>query len=94
MVLETLVKKRPQLVHPPFGLGESKLFRNTVILARPKILILPMLRKISLFAFFVLKRKMTRDGARNVPWHAPPVSNSERSLAARSLYFSLSQFKQ
>ena len=22
MVLETLVKKRPQLVHPPFGLGE------------------------------------------------------------------------
>ena len=23
MVLETLVKKRPQLVHPPFGLGEQ-----------------------------------------------------------------------
>ena len=22
MVLETLVKKKPQLVHPPFGLGE------------------------------------------------------------------------
>ena len=25
MVLETLVKKRPQLVHPPFGLGESNI---------------------------------------------------------------------
>ena len=24
MVLETLVKKRPQLVHPPFGLGEHQ----------------------------------------------------------------------